>query len=305
VDGIIVINKPYGATSHQVVQSVRRLFQGIKAGHSGTLDPAATGVLPVCLGKATRIAEYIIEHPKTYRAAVTLGITTDTEDAAGRKTGQFAVPGIDQVQIEQILSGFIGNIEQLPPLYSAVKYRGKPLYHWTRSGKDVPRRVRLADIYSIELLEFNDDREAQIIFDVQCSKGTYIRTLAADIGRAVGCGAHLFSLTRLAVGPFKLEKSLTLEKVAELARSNCYEEFLLPMDTALVHFPKLKLEDKHIKALKNGQTVCLDHLGLSGQFRVNDKIRIYDTRNNFKAIACWEQSATGNRLKTSKYLSDG
>ncbi len=303
MDGIIVVNKPYGATSHQVVQSVRKLFPGIKVGHSGTLDPIATGVLPVCLGKATRIAEYIIEHAKTYRAEVTLGITTDTEDAAGRITGQAAVPCLDKRQIEQILISFKGSIKQLPPLYSAVKYQGKPLYYWTRSGKDVPRRVRQANIYDIELLEYIHGLEPRIIFEVQCSKGTYIRTLAVDIGRAAGCGAHLSSLVRTAVGPFELKDALTLEKVKKLCALNLYEDILLPMDWALKHFRKLKLGDNYIKALKNGQTIPLAHLEQPEMASGENKIRIYDQSNNFKAIASCEQSGDGDRLRTIKYLS--
>ncbi len=318
MDGIVVVNKPYGATSHQVVQSVRRTVPPVKAGHSGTLDPIATGVLPVCLGRATRIVEYIIDHPKTYRAAVTLGKTTDTEDSAGRITGFSQVPGLDREQVEEILAGFKGKIEQLPPLYSAVKYRGKPLYRWTRSGKEVPRKPRLAEIYRIELLEYNHDREPQLVFDVVCSKGTYIRTLAVDLGKAIGCGGHLSSLVRLAVGPFVLENAFSMDQIAELSNRGRLDEIVEPMDTALRLMPALYLEEELINALKNGQSIYLEdresldppkiNNGLSYKVKERTdlegaKARIYDRANNFKAIGRLEKSGEGFRVKTLKYLA--
>ena len=306
LDGIIVTNKPYGATSHQVVQLVRRLFPGKKAGHSGTLDPIATGVLPVCLGRATRIAEYIIEHPKTYRAAVTLGKTTDTDDSEGAITGTCAVPDLDRNRVEEILSGFQGNIEQLPPMYSAVKYQGKPLYHWTRSGREVPRKSRRAEIYWIELLEFNPDSEPQLVFDVQCSKGTYIRTLAVDIGLAAGCGGHLQALTRLAVGPYGLDNASTPEMIEKLSREERFDELIKPMDSALTFMPALYLDHVKVEALKNGQVIKIEDAetgehpqeGGSGEM-----VRIYDNEDGFKAIALMEKRKAGTRLKTVKYLA--
>lgn len=310
MDGIIVINKSYGATSHQAVQAVRRLFPGVKAGHSGTLDPIATGVLPVCLGRATRIVEYIIEHPKVYRAAVTLGKTTDTDDSAGKVTATRSVPGLEKSRVESLLAGFQGSIEQLPPRYSAVKYRGKPLYSWARKGKDVPRKTRRAEIYRIELLQFNPDREPQLIFDVECSKGTYIRTLAVDIGNALGCGGHLDSLARLAVGPFVLEHSHSLPEIETLGRHEQYRDLIRPMDSALAMLPALSLNDALVGALKNGQVIRFDSNEIQKQTDLGerkdkdrDKVRVYDQQGNFKAIARLEQSGAEARLKTLKYLS--
>lgn len=306
MDGILVFNKPYGFTSHQVVKLMRRLLPGIKAGHSGTLDPIATGVLPVCLGRATRIAEYIIEHPKTYRAAVTLGRTTDTEDSAGTVTGSYPVPSLEKSRIEEILSGFQGVIEQLPPLYSAVKYQGKPLYRWTRSGREVPRKPRRAEIYRIDLLEFNPDREPQLVFDVQCSKGTYIRTLAVDIGQAVGCGGHLQALTRFAVGPFNLDSAFLPEVIETLCREGRLQEAIKPMDSALDLMPAIYLDLVKVKALKNGQVVKIEDPELKGQPEEDhwgEKVRIYDWDGNFRVIARMEKEINGARLKTLKYLS--
>jgi len=306
VDGIIVVNKSYGVTSHQVVQLIRRLFPGVKAGHSGTLDPVATGVLPVCLGRATRIAEYIMEHPKTYRAAVTLGKTTDTEDSAGTVTGSWPVPRLERSRVEETLSGFQGSIEQIPPLYSAVKYQGKPLYRWTRSGKEVPRKTRRAEIYRIELLEFNPEREPQLVVEVQCSKGTYIRTLAVDIGHAIGCGGHLQALTRLAVGPFTLDSAFTPEMIEHLSREERAGELIKPMDSALTLMPALYLDQVKVKALKNGQLVEIEVPEIKEEPEeggMGEKVRIYDRDGSFKAIARMEKGRTGARLKTLKYLS--
>lgn len=304
MNGIIVINKPGGITSHQVVHSIRKIFRGVKAGHSGTLDPMATGVLPVCLGRATRVVEYIIELPKTYRAAIVLGKTTDTEDATGKIIAEKAVPPLEQIEVENIIHGFIGTIEQLPPRYSAVKYHGKPLYYWTRQGKDVPRRVRSAEIYTIELLEYNCDSEPHLVLDVQCSRGTYIRTLAADIGKIIGCGAHLSSLIRYAVGPYKLEHSFTLEEIAEMALRGCLDEYILNMDTALVNLSKVVLNNVQIEALRHGQIVTLEQQDFFDHIKEEYLVSIYDQQGNFKAIACREEVDGSAALRTVKYLSD-
>ena len=304
MNGIIVINKAKGVTSHQVVQSVRRMFTGVKAGHSGTLDPMATGVLPVCLGKATRIVEYIIELPKTYRAEVVLGLTTDTEDAAGQITGQSVVPNLDREMIEKILCDFTGTIEQLPPYYSAVKYQGKALYHWTRQGREVPRQVRSVQIYKINLIDYNQEQKPHLIFEVQCSRGTYVRTLAVDIGKAIGCGAHLSALSREAVGPLLLDNSLSLEESWQLVEAGRTEEVLLPMDIALKHLPGLKLDDKQVMALKNGQLVDFDQYELLEDISGKTPLRIYDSGHQFKALACLIDAGDALRLKTLKFLTD-
>ena len=315
MDGIVVINKPHKTTSHQVVQSVRRLFAGSKAGHSGTLDPIATGVLPVCLGRATRLVEYIIEHPKSYRAALTLGKTTDTDDSAGQVIDVSTPPDLQVNQVKEILSRFQGDIEQLPPHYSAVKYKGKPLYRWAREGEKVPRKIRQAKIYELKLLEYHPDREPQLVLDVQCSRGTYIRTLAYDLGQAIGCGGHLYSLTRLAVGPFVIENSYTPGQLSEMKAADRIKNAIWPMDSALGMMPALVIDDQEVMALKNGQIVFLKdlagqefsgivisdstHNGLKKGF----KVRIYDSRQHFRAIGQLDPCEEGFRLKTLKFLS--
>lgn len=301
MDGIIVVNKAGGVSSHQVVQSVRKLFPGVKTGHSGTLDPMATGVLPVCLGKGTRLVEYIIELPKKYRASVTFGKTTDTEDATGTVTSIETVPSLEKKEIENILESFKGEIEQLPPLYSAVKYKGKPLYHWTRIGEEAPRKVRKANIYAIKLLDFNPDQEPHLTFETECSRGTYIRTLASDMGKKVGCGAHLSALTRLSVGPYLLSEAFTLEKLAELVEKGQAEVFLQPLDSAVKQFPKIILEPEYIEALKCGRTVrYLPEIEAS--IAEDETFRVYGHDNSFKALARLIRTEQGALIKTVKYF---
>lgn len=303
MDGIVNINKAKGVSSHGVVQAVRRLFSHIKAGHSGTLDPMATGVLPVCLGRGTRVVEYMIELPKVYRASVVLGKTTDTEDATGATLETKVIPMLERGHAEEILNNFIGRIEQLPPLYSAVKYKGKPLYKWTRLGEEVPRKVRTALIYSIKVLEFDLSREPHLVFDVECSRGTYIRTLAADLGEKIGCGAHLSGLTRLAVGPYKIENAYTIEELADLASAGCIETAIQPIDSALIQLPQIVLSSNQIEALKQGKLIEYDYFEDPEQINADSLIRVYDQQDVFKAIACVIKKDDARLLKTVKYLS--
>jgi tRNA pseudouridine55 synthase len=303
VDGIVNVNKACGVTSHGVVQAVRRLFSHIKAGHSGTLDPMATGVLPVCLGRGTRVVEYMIELPKVYHASVVLGKTTDTEDATGKTLETKVIPMLERGQVEEMLSSFTGRIEQLPPLYSAVKYKGKPLYHWTRLGEEVPRKVRTALIYSIQVSAFDLKREPQLIFNVECSRGTYIRTLAADLGKKIGCGAHLSGLTRLAVGPYTLENAYTIEELTDLANSGCIETAIQPIDSALIQLPQLALNSNQVEALKQGKLIEVNLFEDPEQIKADVPIRIYDQHGVFKAIGCIIIKNNIRVLKTVKYLS--
>jgi tRNA pseudouridine55 synthase len=303
VDGIVNVNKACGVSSHRVVQEVRRFFSQIKAGHSGTLDPMATGVLPVCLGRGTRVVEYMIELPKIYHASVVLGKTTDTEDATGTIIETKSVPMLDRGQVEKFLSSFIGKIEQLPPLYSAVKYKGKPLYKWTRLGEEVPRKVRTAHIYNIQVSELDLSREPHLVFDVECSRGTYIRTLAADLGKKIGCGAHLSGLRRLAVGPYTLENAYTIEELTDLANAGCIETAIQPIDSALIQLPQLALNSNQVEALKQGKLIEVNSCEDPEQIKADIPIRIYDQHGVFKAIGCIINKNNIRVLKTVKYLS--
>jgi len=188
VDGILNINKPRDRTSFSVVAMVRRLSGERRVGHAGTLDPAATGVLPVCLGQGTRVTEYLVDAAKTYRAQIELGVATDTYDASGKITEQGDPSGISREQVESALASFRGTIQQIPPMYSAVKHLGQPLYKLARSGIEVERKSRRAEIYRLEITDW---QLPVVTIEVECSKGTYIRSLAYDLGRSLGCGAHL------------------------------------------------------------------------------------------------------------------
>lgn len=303
MDGIIVINKLVGDSSNRAVQLVKKIFPGHRAGHTGTLDPMATGVLPICLGRATRLSEYIIELPKSYRAVVTLGKVSSTGDSEGDIIANPDIKLPDHRQIENYLQSFSGEIEQLPPYFSAVKHQGKPLYHWARQGKEVPRRVRKAFIYRIELIAYDIDSEPQLIFEVDCSKGTYIRTLVTDLGESAGCGAYLSGLVRTAVGPYQLDEALTTGQVAELAEKGRSKEVLWPMDSALQQFPAIRLDHQGVEALKNGQEIYLDETGFFSELPFNKPIRLYDRQGFFKALI--KKFASGNKegFKTLKFFS--
>lgn len=302
MDGIIIINKPAGISSHRVVEKVRKVFPGVKVGHSGTLDPMASGVLIVCLGKATRVTEYIMEMPKKYRAGIILGITTDSDDATGSVIETKSIPRLQRNEVESILEGFLGQIKQLPPLYSAVKYKGKPLYYWARRGIDVQRKARSAYIYSIRLLKYSTQNKPNLLLDISCAKGTYIRTLAADIGQAIGCGGHLSELIRTSVGPFTIEKALTIDN-AELFNFEKLEKHLYGLDIAFQDYPKITLEDAKIKALKNGQFIY--NIDDAWHGSVAEKIiAVYDCRGQFKALVVSTDYEGRKILKTLKYLAE-
>ena len=303
MDGIIVINKQTWDSSNRAVQQVKKLLPGNRAGHTGTLDPMATGVLPICLGRATRLSEYIMELPKSYRAEVILGKVSSTGDSEGEIVINPDVKLPDRRQIEDILHSFSGEIEQLPPHYSAVKHQGKPLYHWARMGREVPRRLRKAFIYNIELLAYDSDSEPQLTFEVDCSKGTYIRTLVTDIGESAGCGAYLSGLVRTAVGPYNLDMALTIDQVAETVKKGCTSKIIWPMDSALKQYPALTLENQEVEALKNGRELYYEKTGALSMLPQDKPIRLYDRQGEFKALIMKFALHDKEGLKTLKYLS--
>jgi tRNA pseudouridine55 synthase len=306
VEGIIVVNKPSGISSHGIVARIRKLAPGVKVGHAGTLDPAATGVLPVCLGKATRISEYVMDHPKGYRAAVELGVTTDTEDAQGTVLEERAVPALNDEQIKKILHSLTGVQEQLPPVYSAVKYRGQPLYRWTRQGKTVPRSKRSVQIYRLELCKYDPAGGPHLFLEVECSRGTYIRTLAVEIGRRIGCGGHLWALERYFVGPFTLAFAATPEQLQSAKEQGELQRFLLPMDRALTHLPAITADPATITALRHGRRVTREQLTLAASAAPSgdgELLRVYDYAGCFKALARWRDEGATAVLETVKYLA--
>lgn len=249
MDGILNIYKEKGFTSHDVVAVVRKVLLMKKVGHTGTLDPDAEGVLPICVGRGTKLSDIIMDGRKSYRAILHLGVTTTTEDASGEvieeKPAEF-----DEEKIRETVEGFIGELEQIPPMYSAVKVNGKKLYELAREGKEIQRKARKITVYDIRIRRFIPPCRVEI--DVDCSKGTYIRTLCADIGKTLGCGGHMASLLRTATGAFSLENAIKLGELKALAETGQVETVLLRLEDALNEYTKVFVSEKSTKLLYNG-----------------------------------------------------
>lgn len=244
--GLLLLDKPAGLTSHDCVRQVRRLFKTRKVGHAGTLDPLATGVLPIAIGNATKILQFLLAEDKSYRATFKLGITTDTLDSDGQIVLQRPVPSISRQSLADICARFTGEIDQQPPMYSALKKDGVPLYKLARQGKEIERPTRRIKIFRLDIIESVAD---QVTIEVDCSKGTYIRSLAHDIGEVLGCGAHITSLRRLWTGPFSIDECTTLEELGNTADK---QQFLISADSALRNLPAVVLNDSGLARLKFG-----------------------------------------------------
>lgn len=249
MEGIINVLKPPGMTSSDIVVWMRRVLKIKKIGHTGTLDPGVAGVLPICVGKGTRLAEYITEQGKAYRAEVTFGITTDTQDAFGKML-QVTPSELGQSDLERAIPRFMGKISQIPPMYSAVRKAGKHLYEYAREGIAVERTPREVTIYKLKLEKWYEGEFPRAILDIECSKGTYIRTICHDLGQALGCGAHMSYLLRVRSGPFQLQESWTLEEIEEAVRDGTYR-FLLPL-TAGIDLPQVFLSAARANAFRHG-----------------------------------------------------
>lgn len=255
MDGVLNLLKPPGMTSHDVVSVVRRALGQKKVGHTGTLDPGVAGVLPICVGKATRLAEFITGENKAYRAEITLGISTDTQDSFGQVTGSASAAHLTRGDMAYALTKFQGEIMQTPPMVSAVKVGGKRLYELARAGIVVERAARPVTIYRLRLIDFRPGEHPQLWVDVECAKGTYIRTLAYDIGQALGVGGHMSYLVRTKSGPFTLATADTLEQLmAGQAR-------LLPAIAAIGRMPQAQVSGSEVDRLRNGvaPTIRLEH----------------------------------------------
>lgn len=246
MNGFLVIDKPQGVTSFDVVRTVRRTLKVRRVGHCGTLDPMATGVLPVAIGEATRLVEFVMDGEKIYRGTLKLGETTDTQDAEGTILSRGTIDGIDRSRIEDVIATLLGPIKQLPPMYSALKRDGVPLYELARQGIEVERTLRPIEIYRFEICSFD---LPFVTFEVTCSKGTYVRTLAHDLGARLGCGAHLTALRRLQSGAFTEAEAIPLDRLQGEAPGTVQ---LLPIATALAALPALALSPDALLRLKNG-----------------------------------------------------
>lgn len=255
--GILALKKPAGMTSHDCVAKIRRIFSTKKVGHTGTLDPEVTGVLPICIGRATKVAEYMSDYGKEYIGEVTLGYSTETEDAHGEKVLEKQVEkDISFSDIKDILKALQGEIEQVPPMYSAVKVNGKKLYEYARQGLTVERPKRNVTIHELELIDDGDvlSKDQPVFsFRVRCSKGTYVRTLAVEIGERLGYPAHMSSLIRTASGPFSIEDCVTFEQLE--SGETPLEDYLFPLEKGISHFPKWTVSEELLFKIKNGSVL--------------------------------------------------
>ena len=275
VDGILLLDKPLGRSSNSALQKVRYLFNAKKAGHTGSLDPLATGVLPICFGQASKVTAFLLDSDKRYCCTAQLGVTTTTGDKEGDELEVRELKPFTKDDIEKVLTDYRGAIEQIPPMHSALKHNGQPLYKLARQGIEIERKVRHVTIHELTLVEFDEDT---ITLDVHCSKGTYIRTLAQDIGDAMGFGAHLSMLRRTEVSPFDCSKLYSIEEIEKLASEGTLSELLLPIDSVLHEFPAMHLNNDEVDLIRNGIKIARDDTPPT------DMIRLYTEKMNFSAL---------------------
>ena len=271
LDGILVLDKPLGLSSNRALQMVKRLYFAAKAGHTGSLDPLATGVLPLCLGEATKFSQFLLDADKGYESTFVLGQTTATGDAEGEVLQTVDATAVTESDIEQALEAFRGEIEQVPPMYSAIKQDGQPLYKLAREGKEVERKARKVVIKRLELRAFRAGARAEVEVYLECSKGTYVRSVAEDLGKALGCGAHVSALRRTKAGPFGIEDSVTMNTLEALKSNEQLAEMdalLLPTDTALDGLPLVKLSESGGFYIRQGQPVQVPNAPCNGMVRV-------------------------------------
>ena len=271
ISGILVLDKPLGESSNRSLQIAKRLYGAAKAGHTGALDPLATGVLPLCFGEATKFSQYLLDADKGYDSTFTLGITTDTADAEGKTLEVVDASGVTEADIGAALAAFRGELDQVPPMYSAIKQNGQPLYKLARQGLEVERKARRVVIKTLELRAFRPGEQAEIDVSIECTKGTYVRTLAEDIGKALGCGAHVSALRRTRSGPFTLADSVaptTLEALKDNEQVAEMDQLLLPADAALGTLPLVTLSESAGFYLQQGQPVLVPNAPCSGMVRV-------------------------------------
>jgi tRNA pseudouridine55 synthase len=254
INGLLNVNKPSGCTSFSIVARVRHLSGERRVGHAGTLDPAASGVLPICIGQATRVAEYLLEYPKEYVAGIELGISTDTYDGEGRVTGRGTVDGISLAMVEEALQSFEGAIDQVPPAFSAVKVLGRKSYDLARAGQEVILQPRSIHVYNIQVVSSD---LPYLKLKVSCSKGTYMRSLANDLGERLGCHAYLKDLVRISYGPFKIDDAVTPDQLQQAAAGNLIDRLLYPLDYALTGCDRAYLDETQAESVQRGLDIAL------------------------------------------------
>ncbi len=309
MNGIINVLKPSGMTSFDVVAHLRQVLGIRKIGHAGTLDPLAAGVLPVCIGRATKAIEFLIDKDKHYRAELTLGVTTDTQDSSG-KVLTMVIPDCSDEKIATAVNSFAGKYLQLPPMYSALRVNGKRLYELARDGIEIGRQHREVEVYSVQVQAIDRMEGIKVLFDVHCSKGTYIRTLCADIGKHLGCGGHMSFLLRKRAGSFDISEAYTLEELYIRQKNGEFQAVLLGTDTIFYNIPDYTLDENSEKKFRNGMhipvSVNLVPDDGSCQDSKNNKgdsfIRVYSATGEFIALGTVKRSVDGTYLKAKKFF---
>ncbi|MGX4677183.1 tRNA pseudouridine(55) synthase TruB [SAR92 clade bacterium H246] len=285
VNGIFLLNKPLDRSSNQALQRVKNLFDANKAGHTGALDPLATGVLPICLGEATKFSQFLLDSDKHYRSTFVLGVATETGDCDGDTVSQADASALTQNQIDSAIEAFRGEIQQIPSMYSALKHNGQPLYKLARQGIEVERDARTINVYKFEILDFRPGPQAELDVEVHVSKGTYVRTLAEDLGAALGCGAHVSALHRHIAGPFTEQESMTLPELEKL-RENCeapeLDYLLKPMDIAVADRMAVELSEIVAGYFQLGQEVMSTQAFRNGQ--EGDIVRVFREGGAFLGV---------------------
>lgn len=281
INGVLNIYKEKGFTSHDVVAKLRGIVKQKKIGHTGTLDPDAEGVLPVCLGKATKLCDMLTDKSKVYEAVLLLGKTTDTQDITGTVLEEKATDTLAEGQVKQCIQSFIGEQDQIPPMYSALKVNGKKLYELAREGIEIERKARKITIFEIDILEINLPR---VRMQVHCSKGTYIRTLCHDIGNALGCGGCMESLLRTKVSRFELKDSLRLEEIVALQQDGRLDSVLISIDEMFSHLKEIVIDSVQERLIYNGNAFAEKYLGEHPILEDKEQVRVYDTGHQFVGI---------------------
>lgn len=288
IHGILNIYKEKGYTSHDVVAKLRGITGQRKIGHTGTLDPEAEGVLPVCLGRATKVCDLLTDRDKTYEAVLLLGIRTDTQDVTGTVTDRGDVQGITREMVEQAARKYVGEYDQIPPMYSALKVNGKKLYELAREGKTIERKARRVRIYELEILE---EALPRVRLRVRCSKGTYIRTLCDDIGADLGCYGCMEALLRTRVGPFALEEACRLEEVASAVKTGGLGKMLCPIDRLFAEYPAVRVKEGWEKLAYNGNGLKRSMTDGDREIKDGACVRLYDAGGNFLALYRYHREA--------------
>ncbi len=292
IHGVVLLDKPAGISSNRALQKARGIYQARKAGHTGSLDPFATGMLPVCLGEASKTAAFMLEAGKRYRATARLGEATTTGDIEGDIIQTCSPARCDAEFLARTLKSFEGQIEQVPPMYSALKHEGRPLYEYARAGIEIERPARTVTIHQLDLVDW---QSPNLTFGVHCSKGTYVRTLAEDIATALGSCAHLVALRRTAVEPFESSPMVTLEQLQEAREQGGLQEYLLPVDAGLLHWPRVELDIIQQGRFEHGNQFEYTPAGSNAE-----RVRVYGPENNLLGLADLDP---GGRLKPLKVFN--